>query len=64
MIDRGLIHIPIQSRLQFYFKIATGSIMLKSEGALLRERQGYHWISLAQEAAVREPFDADFRPSH
>jgi predicted O-methyltransferase YrrM len=60
-IPWSLIHIPIQSRLQFYFKITAGSIMLKSEAALLRNRHGYHWMSLAQQAAAHEPSDADLR---
>ena len=33
--------------------------MLKSEAALLRNRQGYHWMSLAQEAAAHQPSDVD-----
>ena len=60
-LDRDLIHIPIQSRAQFYFKITAGSLMLKSEATLLRNGQGYHWMSLAQEAALREPTDDDLR---
>jgi hypothetical protein len=46
-----LFHIPVQSRLQFTFKILNGNNRLMADPAKLRAGLGVHWARYAQELA-------------
>jgi hypothetical protein len=46
------IHIPIQSSIQFGFKLANGNNRLLRERANLEKGNGYHWVDLAQKFAA------------
>jgi hypothetical protein len=54
-VQNGIIyHIPIQSRTQFYFKIAAGARRLQQERVNLRLNQGWHWVELARDLGFRQ----------
>jgi hypothetical protein len=59
VIDRGLFHVPIQTRTQFLFKLASGSQLLKVDKNLLQNGQGYHWVDLAQHVLRRGVTDEE-----
>ncbi|MGF6371294.1 hypothetical protein OKW40_004044 [Paraburkholderia sp. RAU6.4a] len=50
--DAYCIHIPIQSRVQFGFKLANGNNRLMRERINLRKGNGYHWAELAKQFAT------------
>lgn len=50
--DAYCIHIPIQSRVQFGFKLANGNNRLTRERINLHRGNGYHWIELAEQFAT------------
>lgn len=56
--DVSLLHMPVQSRSQFRFKIAAGARRIRRDGTLFSTGQGVHWIELDQEA-VRGELDLD-----
>ncbi len=43
------IHIPIQSRVQFGFKLANGNNRLERERVNLNNGNGFHWVELAKQ---------------
>ena len=61
VVDRALFHIPVQTRTQFLFKLASGSQLLKLEKNLLQNGQGYHWVELAQHVLRRGVTDEELR---
>lgn len=52
--DNYIYHIPVTSRLQFYFKIAVGATTLRKEESNLLRNQGWHWIDLEQDLTARQ----------
>lgn len=56
--DTPLLHIPVQSRTQFRFKIAAGARRIARSHALRAAGLGAHWISL-DERAARGELDAE-----
>jgi len=52
--DQPLLHIPVQSHLRYYFKIAVGAETLRQEQIHLRRNQGVHWVDLDQELAANQ----------
>lgn len=52
--EAALLHIPVQSRAQFRFKVATGARRIRQDSTLLQDGQGVHWVALDREAARGE----------
>ncbi|WP_250865916.1 class I SAM-dependent methyltransferase [Caballeronia sp. INSB1] len=50
--DSYCIHIPIQSRVQFGFKLANGNNRLMRERINIAKRNGFHWVDLAKQFAT------------
>lgn len=52
--EPALLHLPVQSRAQFRFKVAAGARRIRQDGTLMQEGQGAHWVALDREAARGE----------
>ena len=50
--DTWLLHIPIQSCIQFGFKLANGNNRLERERVNLKNGNGIHWVELAKKFAA------------
>lgn len=46
LTDKGLLHLPIQSRLRFATKIRNAGERLIAEKSLLESGRGFHWVTL------------------
>jgi predicted O-methyltransferase YrrM len=50
--DACCIHIPVQSVVQFGFKLANGNNRLTRERTNIAKRNGFHWVELARQYAA------------